>query len=210
MQVASSICSLICIQAHRLGTENLELHQKMMRKFVQREIRTAIWDDLHVFRVGLNMGADIWGAEEIIELRNAYFPHIQLHCYLPAETQANNWPEDWREPYFDVLAQADDVICLQRHYSRGCVQKRNQELLAGAARLIALHDNIAQGGIDKTIDYAEAMGIETVVVRPREGPDAPAARGRILHLGTTQSNSQVSSTYSVRFSTGKSAIKRAW
>ena len=211
MQIGKQICSLICIQAHRLETENLGFHQEMMSKFIQREVRTAICDELEIFRLGLNMGADIWAAQVILGLRDAYFPHIQLHCYLPSETQANNWPEDWREPYFDVLAQADDVIYLQRYYSKGCMQRRTVEMLAGSARLIALHDNVAEGGLSQTVRYAETKGIETVVLRPLEGPDAPAhVRGRVIDLGSAQSRSQVSSTYSARFSTGRSAIKRAW
>ena len=211
MHIVNKVCSLICIQAHRMERENLGFHQGMMSKFIQREVRTAICDELQIFRVGLNMGADIWAAEVILRLRDTYFPHIQLHCYLPSETQANNWPEDWREPYFNVLAQADDVIYLQRAYSKGCRHRRTQEMLTGSARLIALHDNVAQGGIDQTVHYAEARGIETIVLRPLEGPDAPAhVRGRVIDLGSAQSRSQVSPTYSARFSKGRSAIKRAW
>ena len=211
MHIVKKICSVICIQAHRLERENLGFHQEMMSKFIQREIRTAICEEFQIFRLGLNMGADIWAAQVILKLRDAYFPHIRLHCYLPSESQANNWPEDWREPYFDVLAQADDVLYLQRYYSKGCMQRRNREMLSGSARLIALHDNVAESGISQTVNYAEEKGIETIVIRPLEGPDAPAhICGRVIDLGSAQSRSQVSSTYSARFSKGRSAIKRAW
>ena len=211
MYIVKAICSIICIQAHRLGAENLAFHREMMSKFIRREIYEALGDDLGVFRVGLSMGADIWAAQVILKLRDTRFPHIQLHCYLPCETQANNWPEVWREPYFDVLAQADDVICLQNHYSKGCTHRRNQEMIAGAARLIALHDNVAEGGISQAVSYADLRGVETVVIKPLEGPDVPAHEsGRLIELGTAQSRSQVSSTYSARFSGGRSAIKRAW
>ena len=201
-------CSLIGIQAHRLDPDNLNFHRRMMGKLIERELRHAICDGVSIFRVGMHMGADIWAAQRIILLRDAQFPHIRLHCYLPCETQANNWPDIWREQYFDVLAQADWVFCPQSHYSRGCMQRQKQTMLIGSDRLIAIHDNVAEGGISQAVRYAEAREIETVVIRPLEGPDAPFD----LRAEQTrhQSRSQVSSTYSGRFSTGKSAIKRAW
>ena len=207
MYRANTTCSLLGIRAHRLDLDKLEFHSKMMGKLIERELRHAICDGVSIFRVGMHMGADIWAAQRIIWLRNTHFPHIRLHCYLPCETQANNWPDIWREQYFDVLAQADWVFCLQAHYSKGCIQRQKQAMLMGTDRLIAIHDNVAEGGISQAIRYAEAREIETVVLRPLEGPDAPFDLR--IERGRHQSRSQVNSTYAGKFSTGKSAIKRA-
>ena len=205
MVIVNTTCSVVCVQAHRLEEENLDLHEATVGRLIERELRIAINDGVSQFRVGMNMGADIWAARRILQLRDRHFPHVRLHCYLPCETQANHWPELWREPYYDVLAQADEVRILQGRYTRGCLRRRNQEMLRGSGRLLAVHDNVAEGGIDQAISYAEARGIETMVLQPLEGPHVPAGLP-----GQSMSRFQMNSTYSGVFSSGKSAIKRAW
>ncbi|MCL2568843.1 MAG: DUF1273 domain-containing protein [Oscillospiraceae bacterium] len=205
MHVVNNICSVVCLQAYRLDTEKLGFHEAMMGRILERELRIAIHEGVTQFRVGMNMGADIWAARRLIWLRDTVFPQIRLHCYLPCETQANHWPELWREPYFDVLARADKVFTLQGRYTRGCLGRRSQEMLKGSGRLLAVHDNVAEGFLDQAISYAETKGIETIVLRPLEGPDVPTRLG-----DQSRSGLQVSSAYSEGFSNGRSAIKRAW
>ena len=204
MYVVNNICSVVCVQANRLDTEKFHFHEAMMGRIIERELRIAINGGVTQFRIGMNMGADIWAARRLIWLRDVVFPHIELHCYLPAETQANHWPELWREPYFDALAEADEVIILQSRYSRGCLGRRNREMLNGSGQLIAVHDNVAEGFLDQAISYAESKGIETTILRPLEGPDVPARLGDY-----SRSKLQMSSTYS-ELSSGRAAIKMAW
>ena len=213
MVVVNTTCSVVCIQAYQFETEKLAFHEAMMGRLIERELRIAINDGVSQFRIGMNMGADIWAARRIIHLRDKHFPHVRLHCYLPCETQANHWPEVWREPYFDALAQAEEVLILQARYSRGCARRRTQEMLKGSGRLLTVHDNIAGGSMDQVIRYAEASGIETTILRPLEGPDVPAhLRGGAPGLEGAHSVSrrQVHSTKSDKFSSGRSAIKVAW
>ena len=205
MVIVNTTCSIVCMQAHRLEEEKLAFHEAMMGRLIERELRILINDGVSQFRVGMNMGVDIWAARRILRLRDFHFPHIRLHCYLPSETQANHWPELWREPYFNVLAQADEVHILQGRYTRGCTQRRNREMLKGSGRLLAVHDNVAEGGIDRALGYAESRGIEINVLRPLEGPDVPA-RLSIYSM----SRSQMQSRKSDKFSKGRSAVKRAW
>ena len=205
MHLTNTICSMVCMQAHCLGAEKVDIHQRQVGRLIERELRVAIHDGVRLFRVGMNMGADIWAARQVLHLRDRRFSHIQLHCYLPCETQAVHWPEQWRESYFDALARADEVLTLQSRYTRGCQVRRNREMLKGSGRLLAVHDNIADGGIDRAIRYAEARGIEATVIQPFEGPHVP------LHLSRHSVRKlQISSAYSEMFSSGRSAIKRAW
>ncbi|MCL2562977.1 MAG: DUF1273 domain-containing protein [Oscillospiraceae bacterium] len=204
MQLINTTCSVVCIQAHRLDSKNTALHQEQMERLIERELRIAINDGVSLFRIGMNMGADVWAARLIIRLRDNLFPHVRLHCYLPCEAQANHWPELWREPYFDVLAQADEVRILQGRYTRGCLARRNREMFKGSGRLLAVHDNVADGGISRAVSYAESRGIEVTVIRPLEGPDAPARL-----CGYSKSRFQTLSTYSAVSSSGISASKRA-
>ena len=212
MHILHTSCSIIGVQAYRLGEADLPLHRERMGQVVERELREAINDGLYEFRLGMNMGADLWAAERVIALRDKLFPEITLHCYLPCETQANHWPEPWREVYFNCLAQADQVFFLQSRYSKGCMQKRTREMINGSARLIALHDNVADGLIEGAVSYAESRGIACHVVQPLEGPPVQVGKVSSVYIHEADqsvNSSQVVSTYSERFSMGKSASKRA-
>ena len=211
MYTVNSTCSVIGVQAHRLGSDRLTFHRERMGTLIERELRIAIHDGLRVFRVGMNPGADIWTAERIIALRDGHFPDVSLHCYLPCETQANHWPEVWREPYFALLAQADEVVVLQNRYTKGCMSQRNRVMIDDSRTLIAVHDNVADSGIVRAVSYAESKGVETIILRPLEGPDVPVGLGQAAESDQLSANkSQMSSTYSAMFSKGKSAIMRAW
>ena len=207
----SNVCSIVGMPAYRLDTDLPDLLRQEIGKYIEREIRHAIQEGYTIFRVGMDLGADIWAAEFVAALRDRHFPHIQLHCHLPCETQANNWPEPWRELYFNTLATADEVYYLKRRFTRGCMARRMQKMIAGSAKLIAVHDNLAEGSVAHAIAYAEWLGIEAEVIRPFEGPDAPAAvREALRRTPCNQINDQIRSTYSVGFSTSMSAIRRAW
>lgn len=111
------------------------------------------------------MGVDIEAGELVIKLKQE-FSNIRLYCFQPYETQANNWTEDWRERYFNLLAAADWTYCLQPHYTKGCMHKRNREMVDRSSRLIAIHDGIASGGTAYTIQYAKEKGLEVIIINP--------------------------------------------
>ncbi|MCL2368266.1 MAG: DUF1273 domain-containing protein [Oscillospiraceae bacterium] len=202
MKIENAICSVVCLQAYRLGNGDLDLHRTMIGRLIERELQRVITGGSYIFRVGMTMGADIWAAERITRLRDSYYPEIQLHCYLSRETQADHWPADWRRQYLHVLAGADEVVFLQDKYSKGCMARRSRAMMQGSGVLLAVHDNVAGGGLSRVIGHAELQGIETIVIQAREGPEVPA--------GYESSRLQVSSTYPAEFSRGRSAIKRAW
>ena len=212
MVLEHSACSIVCIGARRLCPTALPLHRVKMGQAIEGELREAIQDGFYQFRVGMSPGADIWAAERIIRLRDAQFPHIQLHCYLPYPIQVDHLPEVWRGWYLDCIARADEVYVLQDHYSKSCYTRCTREMIRSSARLLALHDNIADGPVERAIRYAESEGIPAHIVQPLEGPPVRLSPGvRILSLGARQtaSKSQKASMYSARRSTGKSDIIRA-
>lgn len=106
---------------------------------IKAAIRQAITEGFTVFRSGGAMGIDLWCAEAVVSLRREY-PHIQLHFILPCETQANRWPECWRERYFDLLSKADDVTYLQAQYSSGCMLRRDRALVDEVGLVIAYYN----------------------------------------------------------------------
>ncbi|MDP4109397.1 MAG: SLOG family protein [Bacillota bacterium] len=132
---------------------------------LEEEIRKTVLQGCDTFQTGMAMGVDIWAAEIIIKLKSEY-PRIRLICCLPCETQADNWPDEWREKYFDTLVKADEVVCLQKHYTAGCMQRRNRAMIGNSSRLIAVHDKISAGGTAQTINYAKTKGLKVFIVNP--------------------------------------------
>ena len=113
---------------------------------------------------------------------------------------------------FDCLASADQVFFLQNHYSKGCKPRCRREMIDYSVRLIALHDNIADGSVERAVSYAGAQGIPVHIVHPLEGPPVRVdPRSCIFDLGSRQvlRSSQNDAAYSAMFSIGKSANMRA-
>lgn len=105
------------------------------------------------------MGVDLWCAEKVFELKKT-IPDIQPHFYLPCETQANKWPENWRDKYFNLLATSNNVTLIQYAYSSDCMFRRNRAMVDASSRLIAVHDRKRlTGGTAYTIKYAQMNGV---------------------------------------------------
>ena len=207
-----AVCSIVCMGAEQLDPNKFRLHRQGMGQAVEGELREAINDGFYQFRIGMCLGADIWAAERVIRLRDTQFPHIQLHCYLPYKIQIDRLPEIWRLAYSDCLAFADQVYYLQDRYSKGCLSRRARDVIHGSHRLIALHDNRADGPIERAIRYAMSQGIAVHTIQPLEGPPVKrASSGQVLAFGADQTakTSQKVSTYSVMFSSGRSESMRA-
>lgn len=125
---------------------------------LEAAVRQAVSEGFTLFRSGGAMGVDLWCAQAVVKLQRKC-PHIRLHFLLPCETQADHWPECWRERYFDLLAKADEVMYLQGRYSEGCMQRRNRALVNGAHLLMAYYNGGAKGGAAYTVRYAREKGV---------------------------------------------------
>jgi len=155
-------CSFAGLRPYKLP--ELLNYPKLMQR-LENEIRASISAGYSIFQSGMAMGFDIVAAEVVHKLKQE-FPHIRLHCYLPCETQANNWPEDWRERYFNLCAEADEVYCLQAVYTNGCMHQRNRAMVDCSSRLIAIYDGVTTGGTAFTIRYARENSLNVIIINP--------------------------------------------
>jgi len=76
------------------------------------------------FYTGMAQGADLWAAAIVSGLQKER-RDIRLIAVLPCKTQANKWSADQRERYFNILAECDDVITLNSHYTPTCTRERS-------------------------------------------------------------------------------------
>lgn len=154
----ATTCAITGMRPHKLPfQEGDEQHRQRMEN-MEQSIRVAIERGYTEFLSGGAMGADLWFAETVQRLKGEY-PGIKLVFILPCETQANRWPESWRERYFDILAASDDVIYTSHTYTPSCMHERNRALVDRASLLFAVHDGVTAGGTMYTIDYAKKTGV---------------------------------------------------
>jgi len=126
---------------------------------IENAIYQAVSDGFRFFVSGGEIGCDLWCAQCVLALKRER-PELQLHFYLPCETQADDWPEHWRECYFDLLIASDYTTYIERRNTRECVIRRNRALVDASSRLIAVYDGIeAVGGTAHTVGYAEKNGV---------------------------------------------------
>ena len=93
-------------------------------------------------------------------------PALKLHCILPCEGQADRWSASARELYYSILEQADEVVYVNREYSKGCMLERNRYLVDHAACLLAVYNGEWRGGTAMTVRYAKKMEREVIILRP--------------------------------------------
>lgn len=118
------------------------------------------------FLSGMDPGPSMWYSEIILGMKqSAPGNAVRLIAVLPYEGQANHWSEYYRERYFYILAEVDDVITLQSRYTPDCIYRRNRNLVDSSAHLIAIY-NGHRGGTKYTIDYATRNGLDIVLINP--------------------------------------------
>jgi uncharacterized phage-like protein YoqJ len=117
------------------------------------------------FLSGMALGVDMWAAEIVLALRKIGHP-VKLTCVLPCETQADKWREEYRERYFHILENADEVLYTNIKYTSICMYERNKYLVEHTDYLLAVYDGISKGGTAQTVRFAQKKGIPITIIHP--------------------------------------------
>lgn len=116
------------------------------------------------FISGMAIGIDIFLAEIVLDLKEIY-PQITLECAIPCENQAAKWNESSRNRYYDILEKSDEMTMLQTHYTKNCMQKRNEYMVDNSDFVIAVW-NGKPSGTANTIKYAQAQDKKLIIINP--------------------------------------------
>ena len=109
------------------------------------------------FLIGGAVGFDLLAGEWILALKKV-LPDVTLAVYIPYAGQANGFsPADTRR-YRNLLAQADETLCLSETYFKGCMRVRNERMVQDADLCIA-YVRKRNSGSGQTMHCAEAKGI---------------------------------------------------
>ena len=156
-----------CVTGHRpeklaWGTNEADPRCVELKRRLYERVEQAYADGFRHFISGMARGVDQYFAEIVLELREK-LPGITLEAAIPCEEQAAHWRESERERYFTLVEQCDLETVVQRHYDKGCMQRRNRYMVNRSARLIAVYDGLL-GGTMYTINYAMTKGLDVVLI----------------------------------------------
>lgn len=137
-----------------------------LKEELKKEIIRVRLKGVHTFYAGMAQGVDIWCAQIVLEMKRKE-PQADLHliAVVPYEGQADRWSVEYRERYFNTLAECDDVITLQARYSKDSLQKRNEYLVKHSGYLIAVCDE-RKSGTRSTVNFAVKQELDVVVIHP--------------------------------------------
>lgn len=136
-----------------------------LKLVLAQQISALIEGGVSLFYTGMALGTDQWCAAIVLDMKRQY-PNIQLTAVLPCETQANKWSPEQRERYFNTLAECDDVITLNTHYTPQCMLERNRYMIDHADYLLAVYDGGGKGGTAYTVRYAREKKREIIAIHP--------------------------------------------
>jgi uncharacterized phage-like protein YoqJ len=142
-----------------------DLRCKELKKIMTDCVESLITRGVNRFLSGVALGADIWAAEIINEMKKKH-TDISLIAVRPCETQANRWPKDDKIRYFEILQLCDEVKTLKTNYTRSCMFERNRYLVDNAQYLIAIYDGSKKGGTAYTVKYGVKKKIEMTLIHP--------------------------------------------
>ncbi len=146
-----------CFTGHR--PEKLTRPEAEIQHDLEQQIRQAIADGFREFISGMARGVDIWGAQIVLNLREAG-ADVELICACPYPGVEAGWRQSWQRQYHEILSAARVTYICDR-YSRSCFQARNEWMVERSARIIAVF-NGEKSGTKNTIDYAKKLGLHVV------------------------------------------------
>ena len=112
------------------------------------------------FCVGGAMGFDTLAALKVIE-KKAKYGYIKLRLFLPCKDQSAFWHQNHKMTYVYILKNADSITYASEKYTRGCMHKRNRDMV-NAADVCVAYCSKSEGGTYYTLSQAQKKGIEII------------------------------------------------
>ena len=147
-----------------------------LKEVLTEQIRLLADRGVTTFLSGMALGTDLWCAQIVLDLQKKY-PALKLHAILPcegqdskwtapAQGQKNKWPASEQERYRSILKQADDVVFVEREYTRNCMLERNRYMVDNSSILLAVYNGVRRSGTGATVSYAKKCDREIIVIEP--------------------------------------------
>lgn len=151
--------STVCFSGHRKIPPE---EQSPLIQRLENEVYRLIQEGYTFFAAGGALGFDTLAAQVVLKYRRL-FPGIKLILVLPCRSQSKYWTNEDREVYNEIIRQADNVQYASGEYDRGCMFKRNRQLI-DMSSVCVCYLREATGGTAYTVKYAKASGISVINV----------------------------------------------
>lgn len=149
-----------------LGGNGVSAANIQLKAVLLDEIMNRAAQGYDTFYCGAARGADMLFGNLVLWVKVTTYPALRLICVIPHEGQATNWPEEWRDMYFKLLEQADDMVLISHRYTSDCYHRGNRYMIENAKALLALYDGIQPGDAAYAVEYARRKGREIVLIDP--------------------------------------------
>lgn len=158
MIVKKTCCIIGLKQDNILNILKENQHDNIFLKNILRKLIVRMIEEYKVthFISAMRLGVERLAAEIIIELKHLY-PNIILEGVIPYENLAENWSEEQRDRYFDIMSKVDIETLLQYHYTKDCNRKLIKYLMRKSQLVLAV-GNVETDKIGKTVTYARSIG----------------------------------------------------
>ena len=146
-----------CFTGHRAIAY---IHEERLPNLIERHICKLVADGVYRFVTGGALGFDTMAAKAVLRLREKN-ERISLIVIAPYAGQADSWSDRDRFEYERIKNAADDFICLEAGYSKGCMRRRNHAMvdMSGVCVSYLLRD---KSGTSQTADYAAQSGLMVI------------------------------------------------
>lgn len=115
---------------------------------------------------GMALGVDTLFAVLALELKQEGY-NVRLVCALPFKGQEGNWIPESKKLYHEILARADEVVCVcGEGYAAYKMQRRNEYMVDRSDLLIAVWDK-SNGGTANCVRYANRKIKDVIYLNPK-------------------------------------------
>ncbi|WP_281891102.1 DUF1273 domain-containing protein [Paenibacillus sp. YYML68] len=128
----------------------------IIKKAIRRRLEEALEEGLEWVIVSGQWGVELWAAQAVIELK-ADYPQLQLAVITPFLEQEENWSDDKKEQYQEVLRRADYTKSVTNSKYVGPWQfaEKNKFLLKHTDGLLIVYDEEKEGSPRYMLKQAE-------------------------------------------------------
>ena len=141
--------AICCFTGHL--PEKLNVSREIAINLLKKMVEDAFDDGVTAYITGISRGIDIWGAEEVLELKKISLYKTDLCSAF--ESFENTWEMEWQNKYRRILLLADEVHYICDGFSRRVYQLRNEWMIDHASMVIAGYTGAA-GRTRNTLEYA--------------------------------------------------------
>lgn len=153
---------------------------KVLKSILYKSVLDSIQEGYNCFITGLARGVDLWAGEIILELK-AQGENVKLVAAVPYKGHGKGFLNDEKYIFGNIMLKADEKVYLSDHYTKGCMQRRNEYMVNRSGKLIAVVSDYSSG-TGYTIRYARQQGIVTRIIDPVKLERQIAAAGNAYNI----------------------------